>query len=288
MAIKYSAEAISAAIACQAKTDVPAVVTLAQFDLESSCGKHEPVGSNNPFGIKATKGQPAVSAMTWEVIRGQSVRVSQSFAKYPSLAAAFEAHGALLNHPLYAEAIEAWKAGDLNGGIAAMAKHYATDPEYASKIESVIVNDSLSTIVQSASARDISTIGTVAVTKAAPANTPAQSEGIDMEKLVTGLFGNFGSTLSGLAAVGEFAPEVIADVGAAVPDIRNAVTAIAALVSDVEGGKFGNVATDATGALSAFGKILSDFGINHAAVAAAPAKLATTPSVETLKKTATK
>ena len=145
---KYGVANVKAACDVQEKTCVPAVVTLAQFDLESSCGKHMPAGSNNPFGIKATGGQPFVTAMTWEVSHGQSVRMAQWFAKYPSIGAAFEAHAALLQHSLYLPAMLAWKAGDLDGGVKAMAKHYATDPNYAAKLLGIIATDQLTALVR--------------------------------------------------------------------------------------------------------------------------------------------
>ena len=145
---KYGAVNVKAAVSVQERTCVPAVVTLAQFDLESSCGKHMPAGSNNPFGIKAVGNEPNSLAMTWEVEHGQNVRVAQRFAKFPNMKAAFEAHAAILLKPLYAAAILAWKEGDLDRGIVAMAKHYATDPNYASKLISIIATDQLTALVR--------------------------------------------------------------------------------------------------------------------------------------------
>jgi flagellum-specific peptidoglycan hydrolase FlgJ len=71
-------------------------VSLAQWALESAYGKDEPAGSNNPFGIKAVAGQADVVSMTHETLHGVYVALPQLFAKYDSLADAFDAHAKLL------------------------------------------------------------------------------------------------------------------------------------------------------------------------------------------------
>jgi flagellum-specific peptidoglycan hydrolase FlgJ len=77
-------------------------VSLAQWALESAYGRAEPAGSENPFGIKAVAGQDYVVAWTHETLHGQYVAIPQHFAKYASLAEAFDAHASLLAHaPCY-------------------------------------------------------------------------------------------------------------------------------------------------------------------------------------------
>jgi flagellum-specific peptidoglycan hydrolase FlgJ len=71
-------------------------VSLAQWALESAYGRDEPVGSDNPFGIKAVAGQADVVAMTHETLHGVYIALPQHFAKYASLAEAFDAHAKLL------------------------------------------------------------------------------------------------------------------------------------------------------------------------------------------------
>jgi flagellum-specific peptidoglycan hydrolase FlgJ len=73
-----------------------ASVSLAQWALESAYGSAEPAGSNNPFGIKAVSGQADVVAWTHETLHGQYVALPQHFAKYVTLADAFNAHAKLL------------------------------------------------------------------------------------------------------------------------------------------------------------------------------------------------
>jgi len=71
-------------------------VSLAQWALESAYGHAEPAESDNPFGIKAIAGQAEVVAETHETLHGVYVELPQMFAKYASLADAFDAHAKLL------------------------------------------------------------------------------------------------------------------------------------------------------------------------------------------------
>lgn len=138
-------DVILAAQEAQDKYYVPSSVSIAQWALESGYGIHMPTGSNNPFGIKAKAGEAFVSATTHEVVNGVTETVSQNFAKYGSIAEAFDAHAKLLaTVSLYKDAMTAWvHAKDLNLGIIYMAKHYATDPSYATKVMAIITANKL-------------------------------------------------------------------------------------------------------------------------------------------------
>lgn len=130
-------DVVTAAAAAEAKYGVPAKVTMAQWALESNRGKNMPAGSNNPFGIKARAGQPFIEAMTTEHVNGQDVRVSQKFAKYDSLADAFEAHAKLLaNGSAYSDARK--HKDDPNAYADALTGKYATDPNYGAKLKSIM------------------------------------------------------------------------------------------------------------------------------------------------------
>lgn len=133
------ADAMAAAKASEAKYGVPALVSFAQWALESNRGARMPAGSNNPFGIKAKAGQPYVEAMTNEFINGHMVRVKQRFAKFESLTAAFEAHARLLakGRP-YANARK--HLDDPNAYADALTGVYATDPKYGQKLKNIIAN----------------------------------------------------------------------------------------------------------------------------------------------------
>jgi Mannosyl-glycoprotein endo-beta-N-acetylglucosaminidase len=127
--------------ASQDKYGIPAAVTTAQWQLESTGGKSMPRGSNSPFGVKATKDQIAngqfVEATTTEHENGVDVKKSQKFAKYDSLSEAFDKHAALLAHGgAYKDART--KTDDPYAFADALTGHYATDPKYGSKLKDIM------------------------------------------------------------------------------------------------------------------------------------------------------
>ena len=129
------------ALAGQSKYNIPAEVTLAQWKLESGNGRKMPVGSNNPFGIKASKADIKagnfVEAMTTEHPNGVDVKVAQKFKKFDSIEEAFEAHAKLLaTHPAYSEARK--HEDDPRAFAKSLQGTYATDPLYASKLLSMM------------------------------------------------------------------------------------------------------------------------------------------------------
>lgn len=127
----------AAAEAAAKKYGIPAAVSLAQFQLESGGGKHMPTGSNNPFGIKARKGEEYVEAITTEVINGRSQRMSQHFRKFKSMTEAFEQHARLLaTSPRYAKARQF--VNDPGKFADALTGVYATDPNYGSKLRGIM------------------------------------------------------------------------------------------------------------------------------------------------------
>jgi len=135
------AEAMAAAKASEEKYGIPASVTLAQFALESGNGAHMPAGSNNPFGIKAKPGQAYVEAQTNEFINGRMQRVTQRFAKFDSLADAFDAHAKLLATAAPYAAARA-HADDPKAFANALTGTYATDPMYGAKLNAIMARNS--------------------------------------------------------------------------------------------------------------------------------------------------
>lgn len=146
-----------AALALQQNTGIPYLFILAQTALETGWGKSSLVGKAFNFGgIKATAGQPFETAWTWEYVttpnnypnrdKSKDVKqasgktkiwVQQNFAKYPDLVSGLTAYSKILLLPRYKAAFnykndpykfaaEIWKGG------------YATDPNYVSKISSMI------------------------------------------------------------------------------------------------------------------------------------------------------
>lgn len=128
-------------------------VTAAQMILESGYGKTTLAkAANNFFGMKATlsgntwespwNGKDVVNAPTWEVLNGETVHVNANFRKYPDAETSIKDHSAYLlgakdgDNLRYAGLLKAMTAEQAiniikNGG-------YATDPNYVSKILSLI------------------------------------------------------------------------------------------------------------------------------------------------------
>lgn len=133
-------EIVAAAQAAEVKYGVPASVTIAQWKLESNSGKSMPAGSNNPFGIKAKPGQPYVEAETTEFANGQMQKVKQRFAKFDSIADAFDAHAKLLaTGAAYSEARK--HTADPAAYADALTGKYATDPQYGQKLKALMAQD---------------------------------------------------------------------------------------------------------------------------------------------------
>lgn len=170
---RFTPDMISDAQDVQVTTGVPAAVTLVQYLKESGCGQHEPPGSNNGFGIKARPGEPYVTASTleYDTETKRYIRINARFRAYPNRKVAFAAHAAVFAHPIYAEGMRLWLAGDLNGGMSSVAKHYATDPDYGrSCINLIAVNG----LAQYDVVRPKSLLGTSSpATDAAPARETA-------------------------------------------------------------------------------------------------------------------
>lgn len=117
---------------------VPASVTIAQAALESGWGEHAP--GNNLFGIKADRSWtgPATYKSTSEVIRGQRVQVTAAFRAYLSWAGSLNDHADFLRkNPRYKAAFQFSNDGE-KFARAIAAAGYATDPNYASLLVSII------------------------------------------------------------------------------------------------------------------------------------------------------
>lgn len=126
-----------AAQACQRRTGIPASITLAQAALESGWGERAP--GNNLFGIKADHGWtgPTVDVPTHEVVHGERIAVACAFRRYTSFAESMVDHAQfLLKNPRYAPC---FKERDGAGWARALqAVGYATDPDYAAKLQGIM------------------------------------------------------------------------------------------------------------------------------------------------------
>jgi flagellar protein FlgJ len=126
-------------------TGLPAHFMLGQAALESGWGKHEIKGvdgstSHNLFGIKATGSWDGkvVEAVTTEYVGGVKQKRIEKFRAYDSYADSFKDFANLMrNNPRYNNVMA--NLDDASAYANAIQKAgYATDPNYASKLTSVI------------------------------------------------------------------------------------------------------------------------------------------------------
>src|SRR5215210_4148222 len=140
--IKNAAEAAQKS---EARTGVPASVTIAQAILESGWGEHHMGDANNYFGIKAQEkggkivfGDVAtgfVERLTKEFDKnGKAFTIVAHFRAYKDMAGSFIDHGIFLqSNARYRKALDAYATSkDANEFARGLQKAgYATDPNYA-------------------------------------------------------------------------------------------------------------------------------------------------------------
>ena len=132
-------------------TGIPAKFMLGQAALETGWGKKEIIASDgsashNLFGIKATSGWNGrvVEARTTEYINGVAQARVEKFRAYDSYADAFKDYAGLIkNNPRYQQVVAS--GSDAVGFAQGLQKAgYATDPNYAAKLTSIIKRSLLS------------------------------------------------------------------------------------------------------------------------------------------------
>ena len=138
---EFLSAATLAARQSSAHSNLPAGVSVAQAALESAWGESRLAQrANNYFGIKARGDQPFVALPTSECAAGETKRLTARFARYRSMQECFAARDAIvLATPCYAEA-----RGHIREPVAfihSLAKHWATDPAYAEKLEQIYLQN---------------------------------------------------------------------------------------------------------------------------------------------------
>lgn len=127
------------------KTKIPPSFVVAEGALESGWGTSLlTVQANNLFGVKADPSWhgPTCSMRTHEFLQGKWVMVPALWRKYDDWLGSIEDHAAfLLDNPRYRSAF-AYTTGALFSR-AVQACHYATDPQYATKIIQIITAHNL-------------------------------------------------------------------------------------------------------------------------------------------------
>ncbi|WP_283149028.1 glycoside hydrolase family 73 protein [Silvimonas soli] len=130
----------AAAVASAKKTGIPASFTIAESALESGWGASQLAQqAMNLFGVKADPAWhgPTFSLQTREYLKSQWVMVPALWRKYDDWQGCMDDHAQfLLTNPRYKNCFPA------TGGVAfaqqVAASGYATDPDYAAKIRSII------------------------------------------------------------------------------------------------------------------------------------------------------
>jgi flagellum-specific peptidoglycan hydrolase FlgJ len=126
------------AIAAQRRYGVPASVTIAQAIDESGWGRSVlATQDNNLFGIKGTGPAGSQQLATSEYQNGQLVPTTSPFRIYHSVAESINDHGKLLATSAYYRAAMASRT-DPNAFAQALTGVYATDPQYGTKLISLM------------------------------------------------------------------------------------------------------------------------------------------------------
>ena len=135
--MEFIAMIAPAAKALELSSKIPASFTIAQAAVESGWGAR--AANNNLFGIKADASWtgPTTLILTHEDVNGVSITVRALFRAYPDWAASLVDHAKFLTeNRRYAGAFKCDSGKDFT--IAVANAGYATDPNYASVINSII------------------------------------------------------------------------------------------------------------------------------------------------------
>ena len=118
-------------------------VAIAQAALESAWGTSGLATKyNNLFGIKGSYGGNAANMATWEVYGGITYNITANFRAYPSWETSIKDYGSFLNvNSRYKKALGLTNYKDQIKAIHEAG--YATDPNYQSKIISIIEANNL-------------------------------------------------------------------------------------------------------------------------------------------------
>ncbi|MBP1917168.1 hypothetical protein J2Z23_004153 [Lederbergia galactosidilyticus] len=130
----------SGALQLWSKFGILPSVAAGQAALESAWGKSGlAVNYNNLFGIKGSYQGNSAMLNTWEVYGGQRYDIKAGFRAYPNWSTSILDYGVFLTiNPRYKAAIN---VSDYKKQITAIHKAgYATDPQYANKVITIIEN----------------------------------------------------------------------------------------------------------------------------------------------------
>lgn len=135
---EFVKQAYAAAMQSSEQSGMPPLVTVSQAALESNWGQSGlSREANNYFGIKAHGTHARIVMNTDECEKGELVVIAAVFAKYASMLDCFRCRDGIIGKAaVYEEARK--NLGNEAEFIAALARHWATDPKYAEKLMSVM------------------------------------------------------------------------------------------------------------------------------------------------------
>ena len=109
-------------------------VFIAQSALETGWGRSEAVQYHNYWGIKC-RAAPCFSKQTWEIYDGKYWQGKLLFQAYPDLRFGVQAYCDKINFQREYQDVDRY---NLNAFIDTLASVWATDPDYAWKLRSII------------------------------------------------------------------------------------------------------------------------------------------------------
>lgn len=211
--IGYSASSVADA------NDLYASVMIAQALLESSYGTSglAAAPNYNLFGVKGSYGGQTVYMPTSEYLNGEWVTLNEPFRSYPSYAESFQDHANVLKTTMASGDYHysgVWKSNTTSyaDATAALAGRYATDPNYASKLNWLISAYGLTaydsgntapTVITESSVTDQSAIGQSSATIAGQTYTVASGD------TLWGISEKFGLSVDQLMASNGITAELI-------------------------------------------------------------------------------
>lgn len=119
-----------------------ASVCIAQAIQETGWGMY-PSAQNNYWGRKGVEGDDMTRAGTFEYINGERVDIADGFKNYPSIEAGIEDYCILLTQEPYYSEVTQYYPADLESYVRTLGPIYATDPDYAESILTIIRGDNL-------------------------------------------------------------------------------------------------------------------------------------------------
>lgn len=141
------------------ENDLYASITIAQAVLESGSGTSALAQNhNNLFGIKGSyKGNHVAVKTTEHKSNGEKFLADATFKSYPSWGESIEDHDQLLRHGLNGYYHGTWKSNtnDYTEATQFLVGRYASDPDYASKLNAIIEKYNLTRFDRKLSERDL-------------------------------------------------------------------------------------------------------------------------------------